>query len=111
MNFRKILFILAAATIATAAGCTSSDGHDHSSSGGHSSEYPSCDAIIKACHLYDIGPGPVHDCHDVGHAAKSDADCAPKKDACLKTCNDAAMASDGGMEMDGSHSGHDAGGD
>lgn len=87
---RKVLSLLALLAATAAAAC-SSDDHDHTASGGvHSSPYPSCDAIIKACHLYDIGPGPVHDCHDVGHGAKSDADCAPRKDACLKICDDAS---------------------
>jgi len=64
--------------------------------GGHSSSYPSCDAIIKACHMNDVGAGPVNDCHSLAHEATNDAVCAPKKDACLKTCQEAAA--DGGTD-------------
>ncbi|MBX3232402.1 MAG: hypothetical protein KIT84_22520 [Labilithrix sp.] len=52
----------------------------------HSSPYPACDAIIKACHPLDTGEGTIHDCHDQGHLAKSEADCTPVKDMCLAAC-------------------------
>lgn len=87
-----------------AAGCSSSDDKQTSSSSSgytdHSSPYPTCDQIIKACHPYDIGEGTIHDCHDQGHEAKSDADCTPVKDLCLSTC--AAAAADAGAEA-GAH--------
>jgi hypothetical protein len=67
------------------------DGHDL---GGHTSPYPSCNAITQACHMYDTGEGPLHDCHERAHSAKSDADCAPTKDECLRLCAEAAK--DGG---------------
>ena len=82
------------------AGCSSSsDNTSSSSSSGytdHSSRYPTCDQIIKACHPYDIGEGRIHDCHDQGHEAKSDADCTPVKDLCLSAC--AAAAADAGAK-------------
>lgn len=46
--------------------------------------------------MYDVGAGPVNDCHGFAHEATSDATCAPRKDACLRTCADAATAADGG---------------
>lgn len=88
--------------------CKSDDSHDHGD-GGHHSDYPSCDAIIQACHPYDVGEGPVHDCHDLGHGALNDSECASKKDDCLKIC---AAAADGGTAVDASDaSASDASGD
>lgn len=71
-------------------GCDDHPTNEHGATdGGHQSPYPSCDAIIKACHMKDNGdPSPVYDCHSVAHGATSDAPCAPKKDECVKTCND-----------------------
>lgn len=107
-------FVLAASLAAIACVYACSDDHDHdhgASSGGHTSPYPSCNAITQACHAVDVGEGEIHDCHDLGHAAKGDSDCAPQKDRCVTLCNAAAM--DGGMEggMDGSmdHAGQDGG--
>jgi hypothetical protein len=57
-----------------------------SSRGGrHLSPYPSCQAIIDACHPYDVGEGPIHDCHDLASNGP-EAACAPKKDECVATC-------------------------
>jgi hypothetical protein len=82
--------------------CSSSDDHKNSStsSGGytdHSSPYPDCDAIIKACHPYDVGEGDIHNCHDQGHEAHSEADCTPVKQKCLDICA-AAAAGDAGTD-------------
>jgi hypothetical protein len=77
-------------------------GAGYDGGGPHSSQYPACDAIIKACHMKDVGAGPVNDCHSLAHEAAGDQDCVPKKDACLKTCQDAVVdagatdAADGG---------------
>jgi len=74
------------------------DGDDHShdiptdEAGGHTSPYPSCNAIVMACHKYDVGEGPIHDCHEVGHAATSDEPCVAQKAACLALCVDEAGA-------------------
>lgn len=54
--------------------------------GEHTSPYPSCQAILSACHELDTGEGPIHDCHEVAHDATSEADCAPRKAECLATC-------------------------
>jgi hypothetical protein len=68
----------------------------------HVSPYPACNAIIEACHPLDVGEGPIHDCHNLGHEATSDADCIPKKDECLRICvpeSDAgATSGDGGAD-------------
>lgn len=61
---------------------------------GHASKYPTCNEIIQACHPFDVGEGPIHDCHDLGHSATSDADCIPKKADCLRIC--VPSAEDGG---------------
>lgn len=76
------------------------DGHSHEDGGSsHTSPYPSCQAITSACHEVDVGDGPIHDCHDKAHAAKSDSDCAPIKDNCVQICQ--AAAADGGAHGDG----------
>jgi hypothetical protein len=104
MIIDRTTFLILAAGIATlAAACDSHPSDEHGSSGssgaGHSSVYPACDAIIKACHAKDVGVGPVNDCHSIAHDAKSDDPCIPKKDECLKTCADAVV--DGGVEDGG----------
>jgi hypothetical protein len=72
-----------------------SDGHEHGP-GGHSSKYPSCDAIIKACHPFDVGDGPIHDCHDYAHAENAtEESCAAKKAECLRIC----VPSDAGADV------------
>lgn len=74
---------------------SSSSGTSGKSSSGytdHSSPYPACDEIIKACHPLDVGEGTIHDCHDQGHGAKSDNDCIPVKEMCLKLCKGGADA-------------------
>lgn len=74
------------------------DDHSHSPTGGHTSQFASCQAIIDACHPKDVGEGAAHDCHDFAHApAANEASCAAKKTECLATCNAAdAGAADGG---------------
>lgn len=89
---KRIFF--AAAMIAVTGGvyaCSHYDAdHDHTvptdKEGGHTSPYPSCNAITQACHEFDVGEGPVHDCHELGHDSTSDEPCAAKKDACLALC-------------------------
>ena len=96
--------------VGLAVACSSSDDTNKtgSSSGAkassgytdHSSPYPDCDQIIKACHPFDVGEGQVHDCHDQGHGARSEADCTPVKQMCLDICAAAAAAADGGTTTD-----------
>jgi len=76
-------------------GCDDDHDHDHGSTGGHTSPYASCNAVTQACHEYDTGEGPIHDCHDRAHAAKSDADCAATKDECLRLCAEAGKDAGG----------------
>lgn len=73
--------------------------HNHNSSGGHTSPYPSCNEITAACHEVDVEEGPIHDCHDKGHAATSDEECAPIKAECLRICNEARV--DAGLDVSG----------
>jgi hypothetical protein len=94
MNYRLfavLAFAAAAVTSMVAVGCKDahSDDHGSTSSGGHTSPYPSCNEILEACHEVDVGAGPVHDCHDQAHEATSDAPCVPVKANCLKICGDA----------------------
>ena len=98
---RTRFLLTTAALAAVAVACThshSTDEHGGSVAGGHSSVYPACDAIIKACHMKDVGGGPVNDCHSLAHEAAGDQDCIPKKDACLKTCQDAVIDDGGGAD-------------
>lgn len=41
--------------------------------------FPSCQAIIDACHPADIGEGPAHDCHEVAHDDGAEEKCAAKR--------------------------------
>lgn len=68
-----------------------------------SSPYPDCQSIIDACHEKDISEGPAHDCHEIAHGAKSNADCAPKKTECIATCNAVDAGHD---ETDAGDAGH-----
>ncbi len=77
------------------------EGHGHTvptdGDGGHTSPYPSCNAITQACHKFDVGEGKLHDCHELAHGAKSDAPCAAEKTACLALCVEEA-GTDGGQD-------------
>jgi hypothetical protein len=58
-----------------------------------------CQDIAQACHSKDDGsPGPIHDCHIIGHEVGTLAACQPKHDSCLTTCNNAEALSDGPAE-------------
>ncbi len=79
--------------------------------GGHTSAYPSCNAITEACHEFDVGEGELHECHELGHDSVSDEPCAAQKVRCLALCADAgAMTSpqDAGSDGDAAR---DAGAD
>lgn len=94
----KKLFASAAVITALASlyacGHDDDDGHGHNvptdEAGGHTSPYPSCNAITQACHKFDVGEGKIHDCHELAHGATSDAPCAVEKTACLALCVDEA---------------------
>jgi len=90
---RAILLAAATAALTSVYACGHDDDHDHAT-GPHTSPYPSCNAITQACHQYDVGPGAIHDCHEIGHGATSDGPCAAEKDRCLALC---AQAADGGV--------------
>ncbi len=61
-----------------------------------------CNRIITKCHDVDPGSGPLHDCHELGHAT-DEAQCEPKVDECVALCE--AANADGGTHD------HDAAGD
>lgn len=97
---RTKLLALAIASAPILFNACDSHSHDESGShtqGAHTSPYPACQAIIDACHEHDVGdPGTIHDCHEKGHSATSDADCEPSKDSCIAVCS--AAAADAGGE-------------
>lgn len=108
LEITALVAVAFAGVIALQAGCSSDDDKKTNTGAGtsgytdHSSPYPDCDAIIKACHPYDIGEGEIHDCHDQGHEATSNAQCAGAiKDKCLTACTAAAIAADGGTDAGG----------
>jgi len=106
--------ITVVATFAALAGiyaCSShtEEGHGHDvptdEAGGHTSPYPSCNAITQACHKFDVGEGKIHDCHELAHGAKSDEPCAAEKVSCLALCVDEAGTDAGGADAE-DHDGH-----
>ncbi len=102
-------FAFSAVLFLSAPAC--SDSHSHDVDGGpHTSSFASCQAILDACHEFDTGEGPVHDCHEIAHDATSEETCAPKKTACLATC---AAAADAGPSDSGASDAtvHDAASD
>lgn len=97
---RSLLVLLVAAVVVTFVACkddeeTPSHGHD---------DFPACKELGKRCHAFDTGSGLGHDCHELGHGAKTEAECIAKRDECLAVC----PLTDGGAE--GGHVG-DAGTD
>lgn len=84
------LALLAMSALAT--GCSSEDdhGHSHDYPNGHTTAFPACTEITQACHPVDVGEGPIHDCHDLAHAATSEDSCVQKKAECLGLCRGAA---------------------
>ncbi len=67
------LAALAAIALFALGACGDEHGHDDD---GHShGKMPAeCQAIIDACHDKDTGdPGPLNDCHTIGHDGKKDA--------------------------------------
>ncbi|MFO0739779.1 MAG: hypothetical protein U0270_28025 [Labilithrix sp.] len=113
MMMKRVGVVLVAAAVAAVWGCssdddkpaTSSSSSSSSSSGEseHTSPYPSCQAIIEACHPLDVGDGPIHDCHELGHDEGTEATCAAKKAECLATC----VAGDAGSDASTADADHD----
>jgi hypothetical protein len=87
------LYACASTTPSTTGSSGSSGAIPTDEAGGHTSPYPSCNEITHACHAFDVGEGPIHDCHELGHSATSDESCAAHKQHCLSICVD-----DGGIE-------------
>lgn len=57
--------------------------------GAGGAEPPSlCEEFGSLCHPYDLGPGPQHDCHELGHAG-DEALCATKEAECRQACETA----------------------
>jgi hypothetical protein len=78
------------------------EGHGHNvptdPDGGHTSPYPSCNAITMACANFDVGEGEIHDCHEKAHEATSDDPCVPLKARCLSLCVDEAGSDSGAAD-------------
>lgn len=106
---KKILFA-AAAMLAVVTVIACDDDHDHDARDPHQDTFPSCEAIIDACHYVDVGEGEIHACHDLAHDSTSEEACAARKDECLALCaSDAGGAADAGASTDASHAAaHDA---
>jgi len=52
---------------------------------GHSASTAECEVLGELCHAADVGPGPVSDCHDLGHVGDA-ADCHAQFESCINTC-------------------------
>lgn len=97
---------LAALALAFAVGplAACSDDHDHAEGGhgdgGHTSDYPACQAIIDACHPKDDGTNlDVNGCHETAHDATSNAPCEAEQARCVALCEAAAVpGSDAGTD-------------
>ena len=96
MKIAITTFVITATLVGFVA-CKSDDDHDHDHTD-HSSPYPTCDAIIEACHPVDKGEGKISECHTNAHEATNDATCAPLKDECIRVCEAAASDAGGGAD-------------
>lgn len=96
---RRLFFAFTSALAVAAVSCHDHPAEEHSGTEPHSSPYATCDAIIKACHPYDVGEGTVNQCHSLAHEATSDGACVARKDECLQAC--ASAAADAGAGGDG----------
>jgi hypothetical protein len=77
------LLVAAALTVA----CShDDDDHSHDYPSGHTTAFPACTEITQACHVVDVGEGPIHDCHDLAHGASSEDVCLQKRADCLALC-------------------------
>jgi uncharacterized repeat protein (TIGR04052 family) len=47
-----------------------------------------CTDLGSSCHVVDPGSGPLHECHELGHAGDQLA-CAEERGACVTACGDA----------------------
>jgi hypothetical protein len=50
---------------------------------------PECDEIGEACHPFDTGSGPAHDCHANSHDTWTAAECIANRAMCLMVCSNA----------------------
>jgi hypothetical protein len=103
MTFKLLLTASAVGLFALVYGCSRDDKSSSSSSSGETengeptSPFPSCQAILHACHPLDVGEGDIHDCHETAHDNATEAKCAAAKDNCLKICvPDAGASGDAG---------------
>jgi uncharacterized repeat protein (TIGR04052 family) len=44
-----------------------------------------CEELGSLCHAYDLGPGPQHDCHELGHGGDEEV-CLAQEAACRSAC-------------------------
>ena len=49
---------------------------------------PVCEELGSLCEPYDLGPGPQHDCSELGHEGDEDV-CAAREAACREACETA----------------------
>lgn len=47
---------------------------------------PACVALAKICHGHDDHSETARACHEMGHAAASNAGCEAKRDECMAAC-------------------------
>ena len=101
MTFRILVGASLLSLVALTFACSSDDPKTPATptteNGEPTSPFPSCQAILHACHPLDVGEGAIHDCHETAHDDGTEAKCAAAKDHCLEVCvSDAGAPADGG---------------
>ena len=87
MHFRFFVPVLLALLGGLVLGCGGDASNDDAGGGSRADAFstsdafvelrPSCELIVAACHDVDPGSGPIHDCHELGHAeTATEAACA-----------------------------------
>ena len=70
---------------AGAGGSDARGGEAQGGGDGHGEGAAVCEVLGSLCHAADAGPGPIADCHDVGHEGNATA-CEAQFASCITTC-------------------------
>lgn len=69
----------------TGGAANSNGGEGHGGEDAHGEGPAACEALGSLCHDADSGPGPIGDCHDVGHEA-DEKECKGQFASCITVC-------------------------
>lgn len=96
---RNAIASLATLSFLALAGCPTTESTADANNVDAASATPSCDEIVEHCHDVDPGTGPIHDCHELAHAASStEATCAAALENCHTICEAAALVDAGPVD-------------